>query len=255
MQPILILEAGLNHFGEIDEAKKILSFFIKSRFNHLTFMLHKKEFYNTQIKEKKANFYLPKSFYINALKLAHSKGKKIGLSVCDLSTLEDLSELNFDFYKILGIAINNIPLLKKIKSKKKDTYISLAIADDAKIKKCLKYISGKKKISLIYTSMSYDAKDTNLSRIAYLKKKYNIPVGYGHHFNNLNPVLMSSFYNPDFYFFYLKRKIKNKRIIYPDNGHAIFFDDLSYLNELINESIILANNKRISTSIKLKYGQ
>jgi len=253
MKPNLILESGLNHFGRVGEAKKILSFFIKSQFNHLTFMLHKREFYNTQIKEKKINFYLPKSFYINALKLAHSKGKKIGLSVCDLSTWEDLRELNFDFYKILGIAVNNIPLLKNIKSKKKDTYISLAIADDIKIKKCLKYISNKKKTSLIYTCMSQDAKDTNLSRIAYLKKKYNIPVGYGHHFNNLTPVLMSSFYNPDFYFFFLKRK---KKTTYPYNSHAIFFDDLSNLSELINESIIFANNKSVKISTKLiKYGQ
>ena len=217
--------------------------------------IHNKEFYISQIKEKKINFYLPKSFYAQTLKLAHAKGKKIGLSVCDLSTLEYLDELEFDFYKILGIAVNNIPLLKKIKSKKKKTYISLAIADDNKIKKCLKYISNKNKTNLIYTSMSYVAKDTNVSRIADLKKKYNIPVGYGHHFHNLNPVILSSIYNPDFYFFYLKRKTKDDKIIYPDNNHAIFFDDLSKLNEVIKESIILANNKLVNTNIKLKYGQ
>lgn len=253
MKPNIILECGINHFGRVDEARKMLNFFVKSQFSHLTFMLQKRKFYNTQIKEKKMNFYLPKSFYMNALKLAHSKGKKIGLSVCDLSTWKDLRELNFDFYKILGIAVNNIPLLKNIKSKKKDIYISLAIANDMKIKKCLKYISNKKKVCLIYTRMSYDSKDTNLSRISYLKKKYNIPVGYGHHFNNLTPALLSSFYNPDFYFFYLKRKQKIK---YPDNGHAICFDDLSNLSEQIKESIVFANNKNTKKGrVLLKYGQ
>jgi len=57
MKKNLILEAGLNHFGKVDEAKKILNFFIKSEFNHLTFMLHKREFYNTQIKKKKIFIY------------------------------------------------------------------------------------------------------------------------------------------------------------------------------------------------------
>ena len=71
----IFLEVGLNHLGSVDEANKVLNFFIKSKFKHLTFLLHKRSFYNEQIKKKK-NLYLPKSFYIKALKLAHKKGKK-----------------------------------------------------------------------------------------------------------------------------------------------------------------------------------
>ena len=250
----IFLEVGLNHLGSVDEANKVLNFFIKSKFKHLTFLLHKRSFYNEQIKKKK-NLYLPKSFYIKALKLAHKKEKKIGLSVCDLSTYNDLSELNFDFYKILGIAIDNILLLKKIKTKKKNIYVSLSTANDIKIKNCLKHILVKNKTNLISTTMSYDPKDFNLSKIKNLKKKYNIPVGYGHHFSNLNPLIMSSFYKPDFYFFYIKRKNKNKKVIYPDNSHAIFFDDLSDLIKKLDECIIFAKSKSKINKIKLKiYG-
>jgi len=247
----IILEAGINHFGKIREANKILNFFLSSSFQNLTFMIHKKEFYNSQIKKNKINFYLNKKFYFNALKLAHKKGKKIGLAVCDNQTYDELKDVNFDFYKILGISINNFSLLKKINKKNKNTYISLAIGDDRKIKNCLNYFSNKKKVNLIYTSMSYDPKDTNLSRISLLKKKFQLPVGYGHHYKNLSTVILSGFYQPDFYFFYIKSPTKNKMKIYPDNDHAIFFNKLKNLIDMIKETSYLVKNKNINTKIKL----
>ena len=82
----IVLEAGINHFGKISEASKLLNFFLKSNFKHLTFMIHNKNFYEKM--RKKINFILPKSFYANAIKLAHKKNKKIGLSVCDFKTYE-----------------------------------------------------------------------------------------------------------------------------------------------------------------------
>ena len=47
----------------------------------------------------------------------HIKKKKIGLSVCDLKSFNNLKDLNFDFYKLLGIAINNKELIDILKKK------------------------------------------------------------------------------------------------------------------------------------------
>ena len=91
---------------------------------------------------------------------------------------------------------------------KKEIYISLGIADDAKIKNCLKRLSlvPKKKIYLIYTSLSYDPNDLNLNRIKYLKKKFKLKVGYGHHYINILPLLFSGIFDYDFIFTYIKSK-------------------------------------------------
>ena len=53
----IYLEAGLNHFGSEKEAKTILNFFLNSQFKYLSFMLHKKEFYEHQIKKIKLIFF------------------------------------------------------------------------------------------------------------------------------------------------------------------------------------------------------
>jgi|TARA_B110000483_G_C18134277_1_gene518848 sialic acid synthase SpsE len=249
--PNLILEVGINHFGDIKKAKEIINFFIKSKFTSLTFMLHTEDFCKKYLEKKKIDFILPKSFYEFALKVCKKNKKKLGLSVCDVLTYDRIKDLNFDFYKILGIAINNKELLKQINSKKKPVYISLAKGSDSKIKKCLKYFSNKKNLNLIYTSMSYDPKDTNLNRITHLKKKFNLPVGYGHHYKNLNTFILSTFFKPNFYFFYIKGFFKNPNTVYPDDQHAIFIKDLLNLNDLIVESDIIINNKKNNISIKL----
>ena len=42
---MMILEVGINHFGKIKEANKYLNYFLKSKFNYLTFMLQSEKFY------------------------------------------------------------------------------------------------------------------------------------------------------------------------------------------------------------------
>ena len=115
------LEAGLNHLGSLKEANMMLNFFLKSKFKYLTFMIHSKEFYKKM--KKRINYNLPRSFYEKAIKLAKKNNKKIGLSVCDFETFKNYYDLNFDFYKLLGISINDKYLIQKLKKKNKKIYI------------------------------------------------------------------------------------------------------------------------------------
>ena len=244
---MIILEVGINHFGKIKEANKYLNYFLKSKFNYLTFMLQTEKFYKKY--RKKIDFHLPRSFYERALKLSHKKNKKIGIAVCDLKTFKPLSNLNFDFYKLLGISINNKDLISELKKKEKKIYISLSKGSNSKITKCLKYFKNKKKINLIYTSMSYDPADLNLKRITDLKKKFKLPVGYGHHFNKSLPLFLSLFYNPAFSFIYIKSFLK-RNCKYPDDDHAFFTKDLSKLYDDVREVKLILTNKKINTKIK-----
>jgi sialic acid synthase SpsE len=246
-----ILEVGINHFGSTKKAKEIIKFFIKSKFKSLTFMIHKYDFYEKQLKNNKIDFTLPKYFYEFAIRECKKNKKKIGLSLCDINTYNNLEDLNFDFYKILGVAINNEELLEKINKKKKKVYISLAMGNDYKIKKCLSFFSNKRLLNLIYTSMSYDPKDTNLTRISHLKKRFKIPIGYGHHFKNINAAILATFFNPNFYFFYIKGFFKNSNKIYPDDKHAIHISELNNLDQIIHDSYVIINNKKNNTLIKL----
>ena len=108
------LEAGINHFGSTEEANKILNYYLNSKFDKLTFMLHTDKFYKNQ-KKKNINFILSKKFYEKAIRRCHAKNKKIGIAICSLKTFKDLINLRFDFYKLLSVAIDNYDLIKSLK--------------------------------------------------------------------------------------------------------------------------------------------
>jgi hypothetical protein len=146
------------------------------------------------------------------------------------------------------VAINNYELIDKLP--KKRIFISLAVANDKKIHNCLKRFGTTHKLNLIYTNISYNAEDLNLSRINYLKKKFKLPVGYGHHFKNNVPLFVSKCFKPSFYFLYIKLFSKKRRI-YPDNEHAFFIDEIPELAGKLNEIDIYLDNNNSSYTVKL----
>ena len=68
----IVLEAGINHFGNLSEANAILNYFLKSNLKYLTYMIHTEDFY-VYHKEKGIDFKLKYQFYKNALKKCHRK--------------------------------------------------------------------------------------------------------------------------------------------------------------------------------------
>ncbi len=223
--PSFFVEAGINHFGNMKEANKILHFFLKSSFKNLTFMLHTQDFYDKK-KLEGIDFSLPKIFYARAIIACHKKKKKFGLSVCDLETYKKFEHLNFDFYKLLSIGINNKNLIYEIRKKNKPIFISTGFnASNKKISKCLKYFKNKEKITILHTPMTYDISKLNFRRIHNLKKLFKLPVGYSNHNDNFNTLNILSAYNPACIFIYCK-PLRKKNRIYPDHKHALYLEEL-----------------------------
>ena len=111
----------------------------------------------------------------------------------------------------------------------------------------------KKKIYLIYTSLSYDPGDLNLNRVKYLKKKFKLKVGYGHHYKNILPLLFSDVFDYDFIFTYIKsKKININCENLPDNKHAIDIEDLNKIKSIRLEiESLTKNKKKINSEIKI----
>jgi len=118
---MVVLEVGINHFGSLSQANSYLDFFLKSDFKYLTFQIQTEAFYKKF--RKKINFELPVKFYLDAIKKSKNKNKKLGLAVCDVNSFKKYESLNFDFYKLLGISINNYKLIDILSLKKKKIFI------------------------------------------------------------------------------------------------------------------------------------
>ena len=108
-----------------------------------------------------------------------------------------------------------------------------------------------KNLNLIYTNRSYNPKHLDLNRINYLKKKFRLPVGYGHHYQNTLPIYLSTQFKPAFYFFYIKNFSKNNRLI-PDNSHAFLTGQLEEICNRINDAKIILTRKKLSTKINIQ---
>ena len=242
---IFFLEAGINHFGSLKEANKIVNFFLKSSFSNLTFMLHSKNFYKIY-KKKNLNFILPEKFYKKLLIKAHKRKKKVGLAVCDKDTFKDLKHLNFDFYKLLSVSINNKGLINELCKKNKPIFISTGFnVKNNQIFTCLKYFKKKRGLSILHTPMSYKISELNFKRILELKRKFKIPVGYSNHNNNFNTLNLLSSYKPSSIFLYCKpSEVKGRK--YPDDNHAIFLDKLENIKkDYFNFNNIHQSDKKI----------
>ena len=242
----IILETGLNHLGDEKKAKKYLDFFLKSKYKKMTFQINTLKYY------RKYPHQLNDAFYRKAIKLANSKNKKIGLSVCDPDSFKNYINFGFHFFKLLSIGIANDKLISLLKKTKKEIYISLGIASHSLIKNCLNKFKTKSNLRLVYTNLSYDPKDLDLNEIENLKKKFNLEVGYGHHYKNETPIILSSILNCDFFFIYVKSKIINrfdKNL--PDDRHAIDLNNLDKIDHKLSEANELFKSRKTNRRIKI----
>jgi len=227
---MFILETGTNHLGKIQKAEKFINFFIKSSFKKITFMCQSELWYKKKLKSGK-NFKLPKSFYIKKLKLLHKKNKKLGLSVCDTETYNELKDVNFDFYKLLSVSINNYKLIEMLKKKNKPVYISSGFnASLSQIRKCLKKFGNYKKITLLHTPMVKKHNELNFKKINHLKKKFKINIGYSNHFFDFKTLFALTSYNLSAIMLYIKPS-DDIKIKYPDDNHAIRMNKLEELKK------------------------
>lgn len=236
----IIIEGGLNHFGKVSEAKKIVRYFINSDFNNLTFMIS--ENYVNEKFKKQYNFstLLPDNFYNDSLKQIKKKKKKLGLAIYGENGVRLAKKYNFDFFKLLSIGISNKDALKFLSKTNKKTLISTGKSNDKIIKKALSFFKNRKKITLLHTPMTYNASEQYLKRISYFKKKFRTKIGFSNHYNSIDAILSSLSYQIDDLLIYLKPTRKKGRF-YPDNSHAFYTDELSNLYDRILKNLSMHN--------------
>jgi len=242
---MFIIEFGVNHLGNRNYLDNFIEFYLKSSFKNATLMMHTQEFY-----KDKPNYKLTENEYKKILKLCKKEKKNLGLSVCDLKSFETVKNLKFDFYKLLSIANTDQSLIDELKKKNKNIYISTGLSDNERITKCVNYFSGYKKKILLHTPMTYNSKKLNFNKIFYLKKKYNLDVGYSNHNNNINTLYALSYYNPKTIFLYAKPKT-NSKIKFPDDLHAFQINEFekikqNYIECLNSHKNNINNIKRVN---------
>ena len=211
-KPIIIAEISGNHDGN---KKKFLSLVKSACLNgadlvkiqtyepkDITLKNKKKEF---KIKEgiwknqylwnlyKKAS--TPFKWHADAFKIAKKYNKILFSSPFSIRAVDFLESFNVPIYKIASFEITDHKLIKYIASKKKPIILSTGMASLKEIKDAISIINNfHNKVIILHCVSGYPTKvkDTNLSKIKLLKRKFkdNL-IGISDHTNSLTSAIAS----------------------------------------------------------------
>ncbi|WP_289663065.1 N-acetylneuraminate synthase [Flavobacterium panacagri] len=202
---IIIAEAGVNHNGNIEIAKKLIDAAVEAGVDYVKFQTFKAD--NLVSKSAKKATY--QSVNINDgddsqyamlknLELSHENHLEL-MSYCserninffstafDVEGVKYLNDLGLAFFKIPSGEITNYPYLKAVALCKKPVIMSTGMCSEEDIEKALevlvKFGLSKEMISILHCNTEYPTpmKDVNLKAMLSIKEKFQTPIGYSDH--------------------------------------------------------------------------
>lgn len=202
---IIIAEAGVNHNGDIQVAKKLIDVAVDAGVDYVKFQTFKAD--NLVSKSAKKAEY--QSVNINDgddsqyamlknLELSHEDHLEL-MSYCaekninffstafDVEGVHYLNDLGLNFFKIPSGEITNYPYLKAVALCNKPVIMSTGMCLESEIKDALdvllKFGLKKENISILHCNTEYPTpmKDVNLKAMLSIQKTFGVPIGYSDH--------------------------------------------------------------------------
>ncbi|MBA7481332.1 N,N'-diacetyllegionaminic acid synthase [subsurface metagenome] len=198
----IIAEAGVNHNGDINLAKKLVDVAKEAGADAVKFQTFKAEevvirnaakaAYQKETTPPEESQYdmlrkleLSKDDFADLFAYAQEQGILFLSSPFDVGSVDLLSELGVSAFKIPSGEITNQPLLKHIARKRKPIILSTGMATREEVGEALEVIKqeGTDDIILLHCVSSYPAKieDMNLKAMETLENSFQLPVGLSDH--------------------------------------------------------------------------
>lgn len=198
----IIAEAGVNHNGDINLAKKLIDAASDAKVDAIKFQTFKTEkviSINAQKAEyQKKNTENNESQYemIKKLELDSEEHKEL-IKYCkeknilflstpfDNESIDLLNELGMNIFKIPSGEVNNLPYLEKVGKMKKKVIMSTGMATLGEIEEAIFILreNGTYDISILHCNTEYPTpmEDVNLKAMQTIKDAFKVNVGYSDH--------------------------------------------------------------------------
>lgn len=206
MKKILIIaEAGVNHNGDFETAKKMIDVAktagadivkFQTAIPHLVmtneapkaeYQINKTGIFESQLEMSK-KFHLPLESYIGLKKYCDQIGIKFLSTPFDEVSMKFLFDIGMEIFKIPSGEITNLPYLKKVSFLAKEIILSTGMSTLDEIDFAIEILTSNKKlnktnISILHCNTEYPTPydDVNLNVLSTLKERYNTRVGYSDH--------------------------------------------------------------------------
>jgi len=197
----IIAEAGVNHGGDIEFAKKLIEIAVEAGADAVKFQAFKTEhlilknvgkapYQKVTTSQSESQFEMLKKLELKKeqykLLKDYCKKKKILFLITpfDEASLMELEEIGVEAYKIASTDTTNLPFLKKIAKTKKTILLSTGMCYMHEVEAALKEIhQWNKNVVLLQCTANYPIKEgeANLNIITTYKNKFNVLVGFSDH--------------------------------------------------------------------------
>jgi len=204
MKTIIIAEAGVNHNGSIELAKKMVDVAVEAGVDYIKFQTFKAErlvsIYaekadyqkkTTRVDESQLEMIKKLELDIHAhqelIDYCKNSGIKFISSPFDLESIDLLYDLGVERYKIGSGEITNYPYLRKIALKGLPVILSTGMSNLSDVEQAIIVLldNGLKRdqITLLHANTEYPTpfSDVNLKAMQTLKDSFKIDVGYSDH--------------------------------------------------------------------------
>ena len=200
---LIIAEAGVNHNGDIELAKKLIDTASEAGVDYVKFQTFKAE--NLVNKDaKKASYQIENTgnddsqfSMLKKLELNYENHQLLidycqTKSISFLSTAFDFESIEFlkdklDFYKIPSGEITNLPYLEKVAKLRLPVVMSTGMANMQEVKDAFDILVkngiAKSEITVLHCNTEYPTpmQDVNLNAMLSIKKELGVKIGYSDH--------------------------------------------------------------------------
>lgn len=202
---LIIAEAGVNHNGSLDLAKRLVDEAADAGVDIVKFQTFKAEKLVSKSakqaeyqrrnmgKADDSQYSMLKKLELSTLQheelidYSHRKGIRFFSTAFDMDSVEYLHSLSLSLWKIPSGEITNYPYLRKIAQYGEPVILSTGMCElsdiDAAIRVLLNHGLQKDQITVLHCNTEYPTpmKDVNLKAMLEIKRKFGVAVGYSDH--------------------------------------------------------------------------
>jgi len=205
MSVFIIAEAGVNHNGSIELAKKLIDAASQSGADAIKFQTfkaknlvakhaQKAQYQKDNMQDSEdSQFDMLRKLELNTdahhllIEYCNQKNILFLSTPFDLDSIELLSRLGLEIFKIPSGEITNLPYLRKIGKLNKKVILSTGMADMVEIEDALSVLlsagTQKDNITVLHANTMYPTpmKDVNLKAMLAIGQKFDVAYGYSDH--------------------------------------------------------------------------
>ena len=204
MKTLIIAEAGVNHNGDVTQAKKLVDVAAECGADLVKFQMFDAnnlatkdapkadyQIHTTNSSESQQTMLSKLALTEDMVKelFAYAKEKNIGIFATgfDVASVNTLIKLGQDRFKIPSGEITNLPLIRYVCQQNKQVLLSTGMCELSEVEFAIKILinSGtlKDNITVLHCTSAYPAPmiDINLNAMQTMQKVFDVSVGYSDH--------------------------------------------------------------------------